>query len=459
MAHAPANASDLVETLTPIAENVWIVDGQHLDVAGLHLPIRMTVIRLSSGDLLLHSPTRYTPAIAQQLKQLGPIRYLLAPNIAHWMFLPDWQRVCSDAKVFAVKGLAQRSQVRRSGLRIDRELAGETPAEWADDIETIVVSAPPFAELAIFHRPSRTLVLTDLIQNIDPNEMPPFARLLGRVAGNTAPDGRAPIYLRAWLKLFGAKARQAAAHLVQLAPERVVFSHGEWFGSNATAQLRQSLDWLLQADSTPMQRSQEFRNLSVVITGGSSGIGRATALAFAARGASIVLAARRDDILHEVAKECAALGGMAFVVPTDVTDPNAVISLATQAEQTLGRIDVWINNAGTGVFGPYTAADAALHRRTIEVNLFGSMNGATAVLPIFLRQRRGILINNISLGGWVPTPYAAAYTASKFGLRGFTASLRQELGAHPNIHACAVFPSMVDTPGFLHGANVSGPSS
>ncbi|MDU6238325.1 MAG: SDR family NAD(P)-dependent oxidoreductase, partial [Bradyrhizobium sp.] len=148
--------------------------------------------------------------------------------------------------------------------------------------------------------------------------------------------------------------------------------------------------------------------------------------------------------------------GRAIAVATDVTDADAVKRLAEQAVRTFGGVDVWINNAGTGVFGPYQDADMALHRKTVEVNLLGTMNGAYAVLPIFLRQRRGTLINNISLGGWAPTPFAAAYTASKFGLRGFSASLRQELTAHKDVHVCSVFPAMVDTPGFVHGANVSG---
>ncbi len=108
------------------------------------------------------------------------------------------------------------------------------------------------------------------------------------------------------------------------------------------------------------------------------------------------------------------------------------------------------------MFGPYQDADIALHRRTIEVNLLGSMHGAYSALPIFMRQGHGILINNISLGGWAPTPFAAAYTASKFALRGFSASLRQELGDHRDIHVCGVFPAIIDTPGLDHGANVSG---
>lgn len=194
----------------------------------------------------------------------------------------------------------------------------------------------------------------------------------------------------------------------------------------------------------------------VVVTGASSGIGRATALAFAAAGAKLALAARRAQLLEELGAECRNLGAEALVVPTDVTDPAAVAALAAATERAFGGIDVWVNNAGTAVFGPYQEAGLALNRRTVEVNLFGAMHGASAVLPVFLAQGRGVLITNISIGAFAPTPYAAAYTASKFALRGFMASLRQELAAHPDIHVCSVFPAIVDTPGYAHAANVSG---
>ena len=94
----------------------------------------------------------------------------------------------------------------------------------------------------------------------------------------------------------------------------------------------------------------------------------------------------------------------------------------------------------------------------MEVNLLGAMNAAAAVIPRFVRQGSGVLINNISLAAWAPTPFAAAYTASKYGLRGLTASLRQELSDHRDIHVCGIFPAMIDTPGFAHGANTLGRS-
>lgn len=194
----------------------------------------------------------------------------------------------------------------------------------------------------------------------------------------------------------------------------------------------------------------------IVITGASSGIGRATALAFAHQGASLVLASRNREALEAVATECNDAGGRAIVVPTDVTDAGAVQALADAALERFGHIDVWINNVGVGAVGLFDATPLEAHRRVIESNLMGHMHGAYAVIPHFRARGRGTLINMISLGGWVSAPYAAAYTASKFGLRGFSESLRAELSGLPHVHVCEVYPTFVDTPGMSHGANYSG---
>lgn len=198
------------------------------------------------------------------------------------------------------------------------------------------------------------------------------------------------------------------------------------------------------------------RDATVVITGASSGVGRAASRTFARAGARIALAARREAALREAAQECEALGARAVAIPTDVTDSAAVRALAEQATRELGPIRVWINNAGVGAVGRYADTPIEAHRRVIETNLIGYMNGAHAVVPRFVAERQGVLINNISLGAWAPAPYAVAYAASKFGLLGFSSSLRAELAGWRDIHVCDVFPSFLDTPGIQHGANYTG---
>ena len=198
------------------------------------------------------------------------------------------------------------------------------------------------------------------------------------------------------------------------------------------------------------------RDKAVVITGASSGIGQATAEAFARQGAHLVLAARDPAALETVATRCRQMGARALVVPTDVTDARQVARLADAALAFCGRIDVWIANVGTGAVGAFHDVPLDAHEQVLRANLLGHMNEAHAVLPVFLKRKRGIFINMISLGGFAAVPYAAAYSASKFGLRGFSEALRGELSPHPHIHVCDVYPSFVDTPGIAHGANYTG---
>ena len=202
----------------------------------------------------------------------------------------------------------------------------------------------------------------------------------------------------------------------------------------------------------------DLEGTAVVITGASSGIGRATALAFADKGAKIVLAARRGGPLQEVARECERAGGQGLAVPTDVADPEAVKALATVALERFGRLDTWVNNAAVGMWSRFEEIPLEDLRRLIDVNLWGYVYGARAALPVFRDAGRGVLINNASVLATVSAPYASGYVASKHAIRGLGMSLRQELaldGAR-GIHVCTVMPGTIDTPFFQHSANYTG---
>src|SRR6478672_468399 len=196
----------------------------------------------------------------------------------------------------------------------------------------------------------------------------------------------------------------------------------------------------------------------VVVTGASSGAGRAIAVELAKQGARLILAARREEALNDVVEECNSLGGTAIAVTADTRFTDNMQELARAAYRTGGRIDMWVNNAGVLAAGEFDRLPAQVNEEVIRTNLVGYMNGAYAVLPYFKNQGYGILVNNISVGGWIVTPYAAAYTASKFGLRGFFESLKGELKNYPNIHVCDLYPGFLDTPGMQHAANYTGKS-
>ena len=204
--------------------------------------------------------------------------------------------------------------------------------------------------------------------------------------------------------------------------------------------------------------AKKMKDLVVVITGASSGIGEATAFEFAEQGASVVLAARREWALREVASECERRGGRALHVPTDVSDEAAVHDLARRALEHFGRIDVWVNNAAVGLFARFEDAPLADFRRVIETDLFGYVYGARAVLPLFYRRGRGLLINVGSIMSEVPGPYVSAYTIAKHGVRALGECLRQEvqLAGVDDIKICTVMPATIDTPFFQHAANYTG---
>jgi NAD(P)-dependent dehydrogenase (short-subunit alcohol dehydrogenase family) len=205
-----------------------------------------------------------------------------------------------------------------------------------------------------------------------------------------------------------------------------------------------------------MTETRTFRGAVVVITGASSGIGRATALAFAAAGARLVLASRSPEALSQVAADCLERGGQALVVPTDIADPAAVERLATLAVREFGRIDVWVEAAAVGIAGQLGSESVEEIRRLVDTNVFGAVLCARAALGTFRRQGKGTLVMVGSLLSLFPNPQVPLYSMSKFAIRGLALNLRQAVAGDPGIRVCLVLPGPVDTPFFVRAANHTG---
>ncbi len=202
----------------------------------------------------------------------------------------------------------------------------------------------------------------------------------------------------------------------------------------------------------------DLKGKVVVITGASSGFGKGTALELARAQAHLVLAARRAELLTELAQQCRDFGVQTLAVPTDVSRREQVEALCRGALDRFGRIDVWINNAGVGAIGRFEAVPLEDHVKVIETDLLGVLYGSYFAYRQFLEQGEGVLINMASELGRHTAPYYAAYTAAKHGVVGLCESLRQELDqrAIENVHVCLIMPTAHDTPFFDHVANYTG---
>jgi NADP-dependent 3-hydroxy acid dehydrogenase YdfG len=182
----------------------------------------------------------------------------------------------------------------------------------------------------------------------------------------------------------------------------------------------------------------------VAITGGSAGIGRATALRLGREGASLVLSARRADELARVAVEIEAAGGSALPMMGDVTSEQDMSLLVERAVEKFGRLDVMMCNAGFGIAGSVDQVSSTQMRKLIDVNYLGTFYAARAAMPVFRRQGRGHLIIVSSIVGKRGVPFMGAYAATKFAQVGLAECLRAEL-AGTGIHVSVVFPVSTDT--------------
>jgi NADP-dependent 3-hydroxy acid dehydrogenase YdfG len=180
------------------------------------------------------------------------------------------------------------------------------------------------------------------------------------------------------------------------------------------------------------------------ITGASSGIGEATALALVAEGAKVSLAARREDRIEDLADRINGDGGTALAIPTDVTDEQQANTFVERTKDELGGLDILVNNAGVMLLGPVAGAPTEQWRRMLDVNLLGLLYCTHAALPIMGTQGSGDIINVASVAGRIAAMGSGVYNMTKWGVVGFSEALRQEC-AQAHVRVTAIEPGWVDT--------------
>lgn len=194
----------------------------------------------------------------------------------------------------------------------------------------------------------------------------------------------------------------------------------------------------------------------VVVTGASSGVGRATAEAFSHAGCKVVVVARGQQGINVVTDFCSSIGAEVIGISADVSVAEDVERITDETLARFGRIDVWVNNAGVMANGKFEEIPMKIHQQVIKTNLFGYMHGAYSAIKVFKNQQYGILINNISIGGRMPAPFSAVYSSSKYGIKGMMEGLQAEISNQSNIHICNIYPQLQNSTGNLHSAKYSG---
>lgn len=227
--------------LKEIDKNIWIYDGSTVNFYGLPYSTRMTVIRLSNGNLWIHSPEKLNEELKEELGNLGKVEHLISPNKLHHLFLPEWISAYPDAKSYASPGLIEK----RQDIKFTKELSNMSEKEWVDEIEqTVFQGSPLMEEVVFFHISSKTLILTDLIENFNPTAFNWWQKPIAWFTGILSPNGKTPIDWRISFLFGKAKARIALDIMLGWRPKNIVISHGECIIDNGFEFLNKSFKWV-----------------------------------------------------------------------------------------------------------------------------------------------------------------------------------------------------------------------
>jgi len=233
-----------LDCLKPVADTVWIVDGPAIRFGPwplrMRFPTRAALIRTPAG-LFVHSPTRLTPSLRAEIEAIGPPRWIIGPNRIHYWWIPDWHRAWPDAEIWLAPGIEAQAKGRIDfpTSPLDRD-AGYP---WDAQIATLPIAGAYMTEIDFFHRASRTLILTDFIENFEPAKLGFWTRWLTRLGGALDPNGSMPRDMR--LAYPRATLKAAVETMIAWDPDRIILAHGRWHERDGTAELKRAFRWLL----------------------------------------------------------------------------------------------------------------------------------------------------------------------------------------------------------------------
>lgn len=236
--------------LKKVNENIWLVDGDiiHMSFSIIQVPFstRMTVVKLSNGDILLHSPIAYNQGLASEILAHGPIKHLVSPNAIHYAYITEWKKHFPDAIAWASPGVEKRAQSQQIETKFDQSLTGHSPEEWAGDINQLIFQGSSvIKEVVFFHKSSRTLILADLIENFETdNTNSHFWKLVHKLGRIAAPNGQTPIDYRLTFLGNEKAAKQSFQKILSWQPESIIIAHGEWIPSDGVKELKRRMKWL-----------------------------------------------------------------------------------------------------------------------------------------------------------------------------------------------------------------------
>jgi hypothetical protein len=249
---APLETYAPVNTIKAVADDLWIVDGPliRFGFGWLKAPFttRMTILRLADGDLFIHSPTELTDTLRQDVLSLGTPRWLIAPNRLHYSWIGAWKSAFPGAAAYLAPRVVGQAN---GGIGFEHaQLAGSERYPWDHGIATLPVSGRYMTEFVFFHHATRTLIVTDLIENFEPSKLHSWAlRALTRLGGVQDPNGGMPRDMR--LSFSRPNLRAAVETMLAWNPARIILAHGRCYMSEGAAELRRAFDWLLRSGQKP----------------------------------------------------------------------------------------------------------------------------------------------------------------------------------------------------------------